>query len=223
MYLKEGTVPYEPPPRRPLTGPTITQTPSDVQSRRAPALINTVAHIQGAQCTALKKIVTGAHNECWEYLLGAITNFGKLERKFVFIGDDKDRQLESLWKDTEIGNVLPWEDIEDEAERLLELRRASQDATTKDNENGEQKCDREVMRDGADSYEEVIFGRRRPDSVVVDWANRVLFVLEFKCTSDQRRDYREHDQRPNTTFLSKVSRKWPETQMMKMKVGRLSC
>jgi hypothetical protein len=122
--------------------------------------------------------------------LGAITDFGKVERKFVFIGDDKDRQLESLWKDTEIGNVLPWGDIEDEAERLLERRRASQDATTKDNENGEQKCDREVMRDGADSYEEV-FGRRRPDSVVIDWANKVLFVLEFKRTSDQRRDYRE--------------------------------
>ncbi len=27
--------------------------------------------------------------------------------------------------------------------------------------------------------------------VVVDWANKVLFVLEFKCTWDQRRDYRE--------------------------------
>jgi hypothetical protein len=26
---------------------------------------------------------------------------------------------------------------------------------------------------------------------VVDWANKVLFVLEFKHTSDQRRDYRE--------------------------------
>ncbi len=26
--------------------------------------------------------------------------------------------------------------------------------------------------------------------VVVDWANKVLFVLEFKCTWDQRRDYR---------------------------------
>ena len=160
--------------------------------------------------------------------MGVITKFGKGERKFEFTGDDKDRQLELVWKDTEIGNVLPWEDIEDEAEWLLELRRASQDAhaSTKDNENGKQKCDREVMRDGADSYEEVIFGRRRPDSVVVDWANRVLFVLEFKCTSDQRRDYRErenHEQRPNTTFLSKVSRKWPETQMMKMKVGRLSC
>jgi hypothetical protein len=91
-----------------------------------------------------------------------------------------------------MGNVLPWEDIEDETERLLEMRRASQDVTTKDNNNGEQECDREVGRDEAESYEEVIFGRRRPDSVVVDWANRVLFVLEFKRTSDQTRpDYRE--------------------------------
>jgi hypothetical protein len=37
---------------------------------------------------------------------------------------------------------------------------------------------------------EVTFGRRRPDSVVVDWTNKVLFLLEFKLTSDQRRDYR---------------------------------
>ena len=44
----------------------------------------------------------------------------------------------------------------------------------------------------AESYEEVIFGRRRPQSVVVDWTNNVLFVLEFISTSDQRhRDYRE--------------------------------
>jgi hypothetical protein len=35
------------------------------------------------------------------------------------------------------------------------------------------------------------FGRRRPDSVVVNWTNKVLFELEFKRTFDQRRDYRE--------------------------------
>ena len=46
-------------------------------------------------------------------------------------------------------------------------------------------------RDETDPYNEVIFGRRRPDSGVVDWANKVLYVLEFKRTSDQRRDYRE--------------------------------
>jgi hypothetical protein len=57
--------------------------------------------------------------------------------------------------------------------------------------SGERECDREVRRDEAEPYEEVIFGQERPDSVVVDWANKVLFVLEFKRTSDQRRDYKE--------------------------------
>ena len=79
-----------------------------------------------------------------EIFAGRYPNFGKAERKFEFIGDDKDRQLESLWKDTEIGNVLPLVDIVDEAERLIERQRSSQDATTNDNDYGEQKCDREV-------------------------------------------------------------------------------
>jgi hypothetical protein len=57
--------------------------------------------------------------------------------------------------------------------------------------SGEQDNGQEVEQDGTDPYDEVILGRRRPDSVVVDWANKVLFVLEFKRTSDQRRDYRE--------------------------------
>jgi hypothetical protein len=60
---------------------------------------------------------------------------------------------------------------------------------------------------------------------VVDWANKVLFVLEFKRTSikDETTESGEnHEQKPSTTFLSKVPRKWPETQMLKKKVGRLS-
>jgi hypothetical protein len=91
-----------------------------------------------------------------------------------------------MWKVTEIGNVLPWEDIDDEAERLLEMRSASQNAKTEDNDNGEQECAQEIGRDETESYDEVIFWRRRPDSVLVDWANKVLFVLEFKRTLDQR-------------------------------------
>jgi ribonuclease HI len=61
----------------------------------------TVAHIQSTGCKAQKKSVTGAHNKCWKYLLCAITKHGKADRNFEFIGEDKDRQLESLWKDTE--------------------------------------------------------------------------------------------------------------------------
>ena len=136
-----------------------------------------------------------------------------------------------MWKDTEIGNVLPWEDIEDEAERLLALRRASTDATITGNDNGEQECDREARLDEAESYEEVIFGRRRPDSVVVDWANKVLFVLESKHTSDQRRDYRERGESrakaQHDVLVKGLERErklllLPERQKMEMKVGRSS-
>jgi hypothetical protein len=37
----------------------------------------------------------------------------------------------------------------------------------------------------------IFFGRRRPDSIAVEWTSKVLYFLEFKRTSDQRRNYRE--------------------------------
>ena len=55
----------------------------------------------------------------------------------------------------------------------------------------EAATDQVVDRDETDPYNEVIFGRRRPDSVAVDWNSKVLYVLEFKRTSDQRHTYRE--------------------------------
>jgi hypothetical protein len=48
------------------------------------------------------------------------------------------------------------------------------------------------------------------DSVVIDWAKKVFYVLEFKHTSDQRRDYRERrnlEQWLNSTSSSGVSKK----------------
>ena len=67
----------------------------------------------------------------------------------------------------------------------------SRNAPNEDHEDGEQENDKEVDRDETNLYNEITFGRRRPHSIVVDWTNKILFVLEFKRTSDQRRDYRE--------------------------------
>ena len=99
---------------------------------------------------------------------------------------NKDRQLESLWKEAKIGGVLPWEGIADEAERLLAMSRVSRNAANEGHDDGEQENDQEVERNETDPYNEVIFRRRRPESVMVDWTNKVLFVLKFKRTSDQR-------------------------------------
>ena len=46
----------------------------------------------------------------------------------------------------------------------------------------EQEDDPVVDRDETDPYNEVIFGRRRPDSVAIDWTSTTLYVLEFKRT-----------------------------------------
>ena len=47
------------------------------------------------------------------------------KRDFEFIREDKDRQLESSWKETKIGNVFPWENVADEAKRLLAIGKAN--------------------------------------------------------------------------------------------------
>ena len=76
-------------------------------------------------------------------------------------------------------------------ERLLSISRDGRNAAKEGNDDEELENDQEVERDGTDPYKEVIFGRRMPDSVVIDWDNKVIYVWEFKRTSDQRRDYRE--------------------------------
>jgi hypothetical protein len=151
----------------------------------------TVAHIQIAGCKAQKKSVIGAHNRCWKYLLCAITQHGKAKRNFEFIGEDKDKQLESSWRETNIENVLPWEDIADKAVRLLAISKGGLNAAKEGHDDEELENDQEVERDETDPYNAVTFGRRRPDSVEVTWANKVLYVLEFKRTSDQGADNRE--------------------------------
>jgi hypothetical protein len=153
--------------------------------------IETVAHIQSAGCKAQKKSVIGAHNRCWKYLMGAITTHGEAKRSLEFIEGDKDRQLKHLWEGTRIGDILPWDEIEDEAETLLERVRANRKTSDDSHVRKEQEDDPVVDRDETDPYNEVIFGRRRPDSVAIDWTSKTLYVLEFKRTSDQRQDYRE--------------------------------
>jgi hypothetical protein len=149
----------------------------------------TVAHIQSAGCNLQKKSVIGAHNRCWKYLIGAISTHGEAKRSLEVLGGDKDRQLHTLWKETKIGEILPWEDIEEEAEELIARSRVERRASASNQAN--QQREDESGGDEKDPSEEVIFGQRRPDSLAIDWTNKMVYVLEFKRTSDQRRDYRE--------------------------------
>jgi hypothetical protein len=120
---------------------------------------------------------------------------GETKRNLEFIGGEQDRQLQQLWAETKIGDILPWEDVEREAEKLLESIRANERGSENSGASQEQDDDRIVDRDETDPYNGVIFGRRRPDSVAIEWTSKTVYVLEFKRTSDQRQDYREQGER----------------------------
>ena len=116
---------------------------------------------------------------------------GEAKRNLEFIGGERDRQLQQLWAETKIGDILPWEDVEREAERLLESTRANERNSENSHASLEQDDDRTVDQDETDPYNEVIFGHSRPDSVTIEWTIKTMYVLEFNRTSDQRQDYRE--------------------------------
>ena len=88
-----------------------------------------------------------------------------------------------------MGEILPWDDIEEEAEKLLASRRKERRAS--DINQANQQRDDELVGDETESYDEVIFGQRRSDSLAIDWTSKTVCVLEFKRTSDQMSDYRE--------------------------------
>ena len=50
---------------------------------------------------------------------------GEAKRNLEFIGGERDRQLQQLWAETKIGEIFPWEDVEREAEKLLEQMHGS--------------------------------------------------------------------------------------------------
>jgi hypothetical protein len=91
----------------------------------------------------------------------------------------KTSSLEKLWAETKIGNIFPWDEIADEAERILESDQATQRVPDYNQADKEQEDDQEVDRDESDTYNEPIFGRRRPDSVAVEWTSKTVYVLEF--------------------------------------------
>jgi len=102
---------------------------------------------------------------------------GEAERDFLFLGEDKDKQLTTLWRDAEVEDLFPWAEVEGAARNIM---------------SDEQEDDDRGPEEGQDdSYADVVFGKRRPDAVVLDRKGKNIFLLEFKRTSDQRRDYRE--------------------------------
>jgi hypothetical protein len=79
-------------------------------------------------------------------------------RRNVISNSSGKTKTDRVIRETKIGDVLPWEDIADEAERLLGISKASLNAANEGHDDGEQENDQEVERDETHPYNEVISG-----------------------------------------------------------------
>ena len=93
-----------------------------------------------------EKSVIGAHNKCWKFApypahgpYYVPSPNWEAKRDCEFILEDKGRNLKSLWKELNIGDILPWEDGVNEAERLLAISKANRDVTQQSRDDGEQE------------------------------------------------------------------------------------
>ena len=111
---------------------------------------------------------------------------GKAKRDVKFIEGDKDRQLKILWRETKIGNVLPWEGIANEADRLMDMSKASQNAPNDDHDEWEHANNQEVDQDETDSHNEVIFGRGRFRLSRLDQQSPFCFGIQAHNRSKKR-------------------------------------
>ena len=99
-----------------------------------------------------------------------------------------------------------------EAEELIAKERGEKRALSSDKTS--QQRDEDLIGDEKEPYEEAIFGQRRPDSMAIDWNNKMVYVLEFKRTSDQRKDYREKGE---------ARARAQHDVLIRSQIGRASC
>ena len=108
------------------------------------------------------------------------------KRNLEFIGGERDRHLQQLWEETKIGDILPWEEVEREAERLLESTRENERNSENSHASLEQDDDRTVDQDETDPYNEVIFWHSRPDSVTIEWTIKIRSRVQSHIRSKTR-------------------------------------
>ena len=128
----------------------------------------------------------GRHEEPGINRLPPARNGGAHPERWLQPAEGKrDRCSQSLLEISYWGYLHPW----GSEEKLIAKERGKKQALSSDKTS--QQRDDELEGDEREPSEEVIFGQRRPDSLAIDWINKMVYVLEVKRTSDQRRDYRE--------------------------------
>ena len=148
----------------------------------------TVGHIQSVQCVSQEEVVTAAHNRCWREIMGGITKHGSAKRSIEILERDKEQTLKTLWREEKLDEFFPRQELVEEMHKLHEEHREAKRKVREDSDMGDAG---ETAEEEKEFSEEEAIWARKLDGAAIDKEKKILYVLEFKRTTDQREEYEE--------------------------------
>ena len=101
---------------------------------------------------------------------------------------DKEKTLKTLWGKEKLDEFFPRQELADEMRELHKEHREAKRKAQEDNDMGDAG---ETAEEEKEFSEEGAIWARKLDGEAIDKENKILYVLEFKHTTDQREEYKE--------------------------------
>ena len=130
--------------------------------------------------------MTAAHNQCCREIMGGITKHQSAKWSIEILERDKEQTLKTLWEKEKLDDFFPRQELVDEMHELHEEHREAKRKAQEDSDMGDAG---ETAEEEKEFSEEGATWARKLDGAAIDKENKILYVLEFKRTTDQREEH----------------------------------
>jgi len=138
----------------------------------------TNGHINSAGCEGMATTVTAAHHSIWRHRYGSMHAAQKPKSKLKFVTLDKESNMSMLWRREEFLRMCSKEDLTEKAQDIEVT------ITVKKSQEALYNLD-------PGSFFVNRFWGRRPDGVAINEALQIVYILEFKWSTDRDEGFLE--------------------------------
>ena len=138
----------------------------------------TYGHINSAFCEGMATTVTAAHHSIWRHLYDSMHAAQKPKSKLKFVTLDKESNMSTLWRREEFLRICSKEELAEKAQDIEVT------IPVKKSQEARYNFDPE-------SFFVNRFWGRRPDGVAINEALQIVYILEFKRSTDRDEGFLE--------------------------------
>jgi len=138
----------------------------------------THGHINSAGCKGMAATVTAAHLSIWRHLYDSMHAVQKPKSKLKFVTLHKESNMSTLWRREEFLRICSKEELAEKAQDIEVTIPVKKSQETRYNLN-------------PGSFFVNRFWGRRPDGVAINEALKIVYILEFKRSTDRGEGFLE--------------------------------